>query len=277
MKKTTLFFSAAICFSTMAIAQTNGSLKLTKGQKYVVENKLSTTSSTQVQGQSMDTKADIASVYNIEVKDVNNNNFNLSNTITNIKMNMSMMGRDINFDSDNKDDMNGEMGSSLKDYINQPKDVVLDNSGNVISKASADTSSESAIAKQLNFDASGYGAEMAFLALPQDLKVGTTWTDKNDNSGISKSTTYVIKSITGNIAAVSFSGTLSTDKTMEQQGMEVSTKTTGKFSGEETVDTNTGVVQTNNSTTEASGTVTAMGQDFPTSTKITSTTTVKAL
>jgi hypothetical protein len=277
MKKITLFFSTAIFFSTITMAQTTRSLKLEKGQKYVVENKLVTTSSTEVQGQPMDSKADIASVYNIEVKDIKDNNFNLSNTITNIKMNMSMMGRDINFDSDKKEDMDGEMGSSIKDYINQPKDVEIDNSGNVITKASTDSATEPSLAKQLNFEASGYGADMAFLALPKDIKVGTTWTDKTDNKGIDKSTTYIIKSITGNIASVTFSGTIASDMKMEQQGMEVSTKTTGKFSGEETVDTKTGVVQTNNSTSEASGTVTAMGQDFPTSTKITSTTTVKAL
>jgi hypothetical protein len=277
MKKITLFFSTAIFFSTITMAQTTRSLKLEKGQKYVVENKLVTTSSTEVQGQPMDSKADIASVYNIEVKDIKDNNFNLSNTITNIKMNMSMMGRDINFDSDKKEDMDGEMGSSIKDYINQPKDVEIDNSGNVITKASTDSATEPSLAKQLNFEASGYGADMAFLALPKDIKVGTTWTDKTDNKGNNKSTTYIIKSITGNIATVAFSGTIASDMKMEQQGMEVSTKTTGKFSGEETVDTKTGVVQTNNSTSEASGTVTAMGQDFPTSTKITSTTTVKAL
>ena len=118
---------------------------------------------------------------------------------------------------------------------------------------------------------------MAFLALPQNLKVGSTWSDKNDQDGITKSTNYVVKDLSSGIATVSFSGTVGTNKTFEQQGMEVSAKTTGKFSGEEKVDTKTGVVQTNTSTTEASGTVTAMGQDFPTTTKIISTTSVKAL
>ncbi len=277
MKKITLFFWAVVLFSATSPAQTNGSLKLSKGQKYLVDNTISTTTSTQVQGQSMDTKSDIASVYSIEVKDEGNESYHLTNTITNIKMNMTMMGNDINFDSDNKEDMDGQIGSSLKDYINQPKEVQIDNSGNIITKPSADTSAESGVAKQFNFDASGYGAQMAFLALPKDPKVGATWADSTDNSGITKSTTYTIKDITGNIATVSFSGMLATQKTMEQQGMEVSTKTTGKFSGEEKVDTNTGVVQSNTTTSEASGTVSAMGQDFPTSAKITSTTTVKVL
>ena len=277
MKKISLLLASASCLSTAITAQTTGTLKLIKGQKYVVENKLSTSSSTQVQGQNMESTADVATVYNIEVKDkTDNNNINLSNTISNIKMNMSMMGQSITFDSDKKEDMDGNIGSTLKDFINQPKDVVIDHAGNV--KPSTDTSAVSGLAKQLDFDASGYGAELAFLALPKNPKVGDTWTDNNSgDSTLAKSITYTIKEINGNIATVSFTGTVTTQKTIEQQGMEIGTKTKGKISGEEMVDVKTGVVQTNNSTTDASGTVSAMGQDFPTSTKVTSTTTVKVL
>jgi len=39
----------------------------------------------------------------------------------------------------------------------------------------------------------------------------------------------------------------------------------------------TGVIQTSTTTGDASGTVTAMGQDFPSSTKVTSTTSIKTL
>lgn len=276
MKKITLLFASAVCLSTAITAQTTGTLKLTKGQKYVVENKLTTSSSTQVQGQAMESNADVATVYNIEVKDKTDNNINLSNTIANIKMNMTMMGQNINFDSDKKEDMDGTIGSTLKDYINQPKAVVIDHAGNVM--PSTDTSAASGIAKQLDFDASGYGAELAFLALPKNPKVGDTWTDNNaSDSSMVKSIAYTIKEIKGNIATVSLTGTVNTEKKIQQQGMEISTRTKGKISGEETVDIKTGVVQSNNSTTEASGTVTAMGQDFPTTAKVTSATTVKVL
>ena len=47
-------------------------------------------------------------------------------------MNMTTMGQNISFDSDKKEDMDGEMGSSLKDYINHPNAVVMDKSGNII-------------------------------------------------------------------------------------------------------------------------------------------------
>ena len=52
------------------------------------------------------------------------------------------MGQDINFDSDKKEDMDGEIGKNFKDYINQPKDVVMDKSGNVIISKKTDTASK---------------------------------------------------------------------------------------------------------------------------------------
>lgn len=276
MKKILLIFAGAFCFSMATIAQTNQTLKLDKGQKYQVDNKLETTSSTEVQGQTMETKVDVSSTYNIIVKDKTDNNYNLTNTITHMVMNMTMMGQDINFDSDKKEDMDGQMGTALKEYINQPKDVVVDNTGKIISEDQSD-SSASSIAKQLNFAATGYGAQMAFVALPKNPKVNTTWTDSSSDNGIKRTTNYTIKSIEGNMATVGFDGTVATETTMQQQGMEMSTKTTGKFSGEEKVDIKSGVVQSNTTTGEASGTVTAMGQDFPTTSKVTSTTTVKNL
>ena len=42
----------------------------------------------------------------------------------------------MNFDSDKKEDMDGEMGNTFKNYINQPKPVVMDKSGNVIVSSS---------------------------------------------------------------------------------------------------------------------------------------------
>ncbi len=276
MKKIILLFAASVSFSTIINAQTDGSLKLEKGQKYLVENKMETTSSTQMQGQTMDTKANIISTYNIEVKDKTGDNYNLTNTISRIAMNMSMMGNEMNFDSDKKEDMSGQMGEGLKNFINHPQDVVINNSGKIISQPT-DDSSESQIAKQLNFAATGYGAQMTFLALPKNVKPGTTWMDKSDENGIVRTTNYTVKEVNGNIATVSFNGTMTTDTKMEQQGMEISTKTSGKFSGEEKVDIKSGVIQSGNTSGDASGTVSAMGQDFPTSSKVTSTTTVKVL
>lgn len=276
MKKIQLFFVAAISFSTATVAQTNATLKLSAGKTYQVENKLETSSSTDVQGQTMESKADVTSTYKIEVKNNDGGNYGLTNTLSHINMSMSMMGQDMNFDSDSSSDMNGQLGSTLKDYVNQPKDIEIDNSGKIISADSTDTSA-TGIAKRLNLAQTGYGTQLAFLPLPSNLKAGTTWTETTNSNGIFRTTNYTVKDISGNIATISFNGTDSVQSKMEQQGMEIETKTRGKVSGEEKVDITTSVIISGSSTGDASGTVSAMGQDFPISTKIKSTTTVKEL
>ena len=255
MKKIILLTTAILAVTTGTFAQNNGTLNLPKGQKYVVENKITTKSTSEMQGQPMESNADITSVYAIEVKDVKDNNYNMTNSISAIKMNMSTMGQDVNFDSDKKEDMNGEMGSKLKDYINQPKAVVMDKSANVIVAKKTDTakgsdaaSQSEMILKQMGGDPEeqGYGAKIAFMPIPKNAKAGASWKDSSSADGIKRVTNYSVKEIKGNTATISISGTENRDTKMEMQGMEINTKTTGKFSGEESVDMATGVVLQNN-------------------------------
>jgi hypothetical protein len=279
MKKISFIFAAAVCFSTATIAQNNPSLNLKKGQKYIVENKIVTTSSTEMQGQTMEANADVTSTYSIEVKEVTGDTYNLSNTLTAIKMNMSQMGQEMSFDSDKKEDADGPIGSTLKDYINQPQTVVVDKSGKVIPQKKEDSTEETnMMIRQLgDFEATGYGANMAFESLPKNIKVGSTWSNTTDDNGIAKTTNYKVTAINGNIATIALSGTVSSDIKMENQGMEISTKTTGKFTGEEKVDVKSGIIQSNSTTIDASGIIGVMGQELPTSSKITSTSTIKSI
>lgn len=285
MKKILLFNTAIFAISTGIFAQNNGTVNLPKGQKYVVENKITTKSTSEMQGQSMESNADITSVYAIEVKDLKDNNYNMTNSISSIKMNMSSMGQNMNFDSDKKEDMDGEMGKTVKDYINQPKVVVMDKSGNVIVSKQTDTSKGNdattqteMILKQMGDpEQQGYGAKMAFLPISKNAKAGTSWKDSTSADGVIRVTNYSVKEIKGNTATISISGTENRDTKMEMQGMEINTKTTGKFTGEESVEINTGVVLQNNTSADASGTVSVMGQEIPTSVTATSVTTVKPM
>lgn len=265
--------------------EANAAVNLTKGQKYVVENKITTSSTSEMQGQSMETTADVTTVYNLEVDDIKNNNYTMTNKIAAIKMNMTTMGQNISFDSDKKEDMNGEMGSSLKDYINHPNAVVMDKSGNIIladktdsSKKDEATSPTLMMIKQMGDpEQQGYGAKMAFILIPKKAKEGTSWQDSTSKDGVIKATNYVVKNINGNIATLTISGTELRDTKIEMQGMEIGTKTSGKLSGEETIDITTGVILQSNSTMDASGNISVMGQEIPTKVKATSTTNVKPM
>src|SRR5437868_14408984 len=110
MKKISVFTSLMFCAVYATVAQTSSTLNLPKGQKYLVQSKITTQSTQEVQGQSIESKADFLSSYNIEVKDVKDNNYNLTNTIKAVKVTASAMGQDLSFDSDKKEDMDGENG-----------------------------------------------------------------------------------------------------------------------------------------------------------------------
>ncbi len=260
-------------------------VNILKGQKYMVENKISTKSTSEMQGQNMESTADVTSVYAIEVNDVKDNNYNMTNSISAIKMNMSTMGQNVNFDSDKKEDMDGQIGSTIKDYIHQPKAVVMDKWGNVIVSKQTDTSKANSAMSQTEMmlkqmgdpEQQGYGAKMAFLAISKNAKVGTSWKDSTSADGITRVTNYSVKEINGNTATIAIAGTESRDTKIEMQGMEITTKTTGKFTGEESVDVNTGVILQNNISADTAGTIGVMGQEIPTSVKATSITTVKPM
>jgi hypothetical protein len=285
MKKIAFLIAAIVMVAAGTFAQNNATVNLSSGQKYVVENKVLTKSTSEMAGQSMETTADVTSVYAIEVKDFKDSNYNMTNSISSIKMNMSTMGQNMNFDSDKKEDMDGEMGKTFKNYINQPKPVVMDKSGNVIVSKSTDTSKTSDATSQTEMilkqmgdpEEQGYGAKMAFQPISKDAKEGTSWTDSTSSDGVTRITNYSIKEIKGTTATVSISGTEKRDTKMEMQGMEINTKTTGKFTGEESVDIKTGVVLQNNTSADASGTISIMGQEIPTSIKATSVITVKPM
>ncbi len=278
--------SATTSTKTMpAQEESKPAVNLIKGQKYVVESKVTTSSASEMQGQSMETSADVTSVYNIEVNDIKDNNYNMTNKLGAIKMNMTTMGQNINFDSDKKEDMDGQMGSSLKDYINHPNTVVMDKSGNIIladktdsaKKEEAQSPTQMIIKQMGDPEQMGYGAKLAFVPISKKVKAGDTWQDSTSEDGVTKVTNYVVKDVTGNTATLSISGTENRDTKMEMQGMEINTKTNGKLSGEETVDINTGVILQNNSTIDASGNISVMGQEIPTKVKATTVTTVKPM
>lgn len=287
MKKITLLIAGTFMTSIICFSQSGGTINVEAGQKYLVENTITTSSSSEMMGQTMESKADVTSNYKIEVKNVTGDNINFVNTITLMKMSVNAMGQDMNFDSDKKEDMDGDMGKNFKDIINQPKDVVMDKSGNIILGEKADTTTKTTGAanptemmmKQMGGDPAeqGYGAKMAFELIPKGVKVGSVWSDSSSKNGIAKVTNYKLTGINGDVYTISLDGTINTDLKTEMQGMEILTKTKGTFTGEEKVNLKTGIIIENKTNSDAVGTVQVMGQEIPTSSKITSVTTVKPI
>ena len=283
MKTFAIFITLGWFLTETSFAQP-GTVSLNKGQKFSIENKVSAVSNQEMMGQSMESKADFNTLSAVEVKDVKDNNFNITNNILHMKATMSAMGQEMGFDSDKKEDLEStDKGIDLKSLINHPKDVVVDNTGKIITpKTDAlkknPTDMSGMMMKQLlgdNPNDGGFGLSGLFLNLPKNVAAGYSWTDSSSQGGIKKFTSYTVKEVKGSDAIVGISGTMETDTQTEMQGVEISTKTKGKMKGEETVDTRSGVLKTRNTTLETSGVVSAQGMEIPMTSKITSLVSVK--
>ncbi len=275
LRKISLLAITAMFTYSATIAQANNNLMLKKGQKYLVENKTSTKSITEVQGQSMEVIVDATTSYEIEVTDNNENTYSLSNTIKNVTMEMSQMGQEISFNSNKKGDLDGPIGSAIKGYINAPQKVTINMQGDIVKDATK--KSGKATSPLGDFETGGFGASLAFQALPKDLKVGQTWKNTSTENGTKKNTTYTVKTMNGNVATLTVAGDIDINAKMEQMGMEMTNVAKGTFTGEEVVDITTGVIQSQNMVINSDGNIEVMGQELPTSSKVTSTTTIKAI
>lgn len=270
MKKLNLII-AVLFISGSCLAQSASKIALTKGSHYEVKEVVKTHSVTEAMGQEMETDMDINSTYKISVDDATGGKYKLTSTITNIKMKASMMGQEMEYDSD-APDQSVPFAGAIGEAINKPQAVVLDEGGKVIDQDGADEASE--VLAQLK--SSGSGTQAAFLALPAGVKVGDSFDVSRTDEGTGSTTAvkYSVKSIAGNMATLSFSGTVKVEKTVENQGMEILTKSEGTVDGETIVNTKTGEVQSTKSTSKTTGVVSVMGQDMPMTAEATSEVTV---
>lgn len=276
MKKLSLLVATAFLISSVSFSQ--NTLTLKKGQKFLVETKTSTSSETEVQGNSMETKINSGTTYQIEVADVTDSNYHLNSTITHVEMGMEMMGQEMKMNTDKKEDLDGPLGSGLKDIINKPNSVILTKSGKVVSNTKKSNDNSNPILQQFaNYEESGFGAEVTFVPLPSQIKVGSTWNSEIKTKESSSTITYTAKEINGDLVTLSFKGTVKGENTIEQNGMEIVTKTSGTTAGETIVNIKTGIVQSSNATSDVTGNVEVMGQEMPTSAKTTIITTVKQM
>lgn len=265
MKKITLIV-AALFTTVFGFAQTNGKISLVKGKKMIMENEVVTSSLMSMMGQSMETKMNFNSTSNIIVDDVIDNTYKLTNTLTKAKMVMDVMGERMEYDSEKPNSTN-ELSKSMDALLNEPKSVIIDNQGKLISNKD-DKPSENE--SPMNNDASDI--TNAFIVLPENIKVGDKFDiNKNDSkTNTSSSIKYTVRSIEGDIARLTFTGKVKSDGVSERQGMEVRTNTNGNINGECSVNIKTGIITTLESKTKMRGNVSVMEQEMPIENEITS-------
>jgi len=271
MKKVVL---AVLMFSgILASAQTiTRKVGLAKGQLLEQQSHVKMNMTQEMMGQSMEIKmeSDITNV--VEVKNAASNNFEVVNTLKKILMNTNVMGQDVKFDSEKKEDMDGQMGQAFKGKIGVPREFTVNNEGIITSvkKSAEKKDDEGGMMGGMVTGAMGEGEERegaAFNSLAnipaKGVKVGDSWNDSTSDDNGKTFTTYTLKEVTGGNGLVTLSSNSAISRELEQQGMTMQMDMKGTTTGEYTFDVATGIVKNRKATTKASGTIDVAGQALP--------------
>ncbi len=262
----------AVIFGTVGflfiggIGQCQNRILVSSGLKiHQTTNQIGTVFQT-IQGNEMEIKSNVTLSVDIEVKK-STPNIELNNTITRLQLQTEAMGNSTNFYSDKQEDKNGQIGQMLKDVIGKSFDAAMSLDG-VVFKSDKDKK-EKEMASNLLGGSIDDIAKESFLAIPATMKAGDSIivvgeiTDK-DNS---KTNTYIVQSINGNNATLSFKGNEISKKTKNIQNMEAVVTSTSTSSGTLIVKTTSGLIKEKKAAIEGKGATEVMGQTIPFSLK----------
>lgn len=278
--------STLVCllFASLAFSQNQSAalqaapvskISITTGQKISVISDISADAS--MMGMNFSNKAN--SNNTLEVKNITDRSFILTNTVTHLKMDVDMMGQSTSYDSDKKEDRDSDIGKTVSETMNKPEDVTLDIlTGKEIKPASPEKEAPGNDASgMMGMFASGSGASIvtnAFLPVAE-AKVGATWTDSTVTKEQKTISIYTVKSIDGKNATISLEETATSNGEIEVQGNKMQMNTNTKTTGEIVTDISTGLVSSRNTKSEVTGNVQIMGQEVPVSVTMTATATYK--
>lgn len=262
-------FATSITLGLSLIAQTQtNKIMLDKNQQLKITSSIKGNITQEMMGQSMETVMDVNTDKNITVKEVASKDYQLDGITTHIKMNMSIMGQDMNFDSNNKEDMAGQMKEAGKD-INVVKPLILTPEGKCrpVVKPSPEKTEDAGMNDMMQ-QLMGGGAEEVvtesyFMLIPAGKKIGDSWTDSIINTASKTVWNYKWESVAENIAVIKAIAKSTISSTMNTQGMDMILNMVNDLDEVRKVNLNSGVVVNKSSTAKISGTIDVMGQSVP--------------
>ncbi len=239
-------------------------VKLEAGQKMKVSNTSTNNLSQDMMGQKfqINIAADISD--SIYVITWSTDSFTITKTTTHIKMDMDIMGQQKNFDSDKKEDMEGELGEKLKDKIGVVIHATINGNGNVKITSEAEEKQVDAMSAMMPLNNDSALIAGYFLMAPtKKIKAGETWKDSVITPESSIETVYSFIKTENSIAFISFEMKGSSVGTSSTNGMEVKTKTNTEGKGTLKVELSTGLVLERYTETKLTGTSEVMGMEIP--------------
>lgn len=251
-----IFLAAAILISVKGVAQSfSPMVKLTAGKKYKVTTISKATMVQEAMGQSMEIPMEITGVSELLVKAPASTGYSLASTNTRLALYVNMMGQEMNYDSDKKEDRDGQMGQSLNGMINQTVTFDVNSFGKVIESsvvkpAAANTEAADAanpLLKMLGIGTilSGTSAAVNIFDTDAAIQPGQSVTDTSGSDAAEKTSSSYVYTLTGikdGIANFAITGKTTMIKEMDMQGMQATINTSSAITGDMQIDTKTGLL-----------------------------------
>lgn len=261
-----LFFVTIAC---VAYAQNpTNKIVLAKNQQIKFTSSVKGSISQEMMGQSMESIMDINGTRSVTVKDIIAGDYQLDAVTTHVSMNMSMMGQEKKFDSDNKDDMAGEMKDVGKE-VNVVKKFTLSANGkckadekDTVAKSN-DTGMPDMMQQMFGAGIGASTTESYFMLIPEGKKIGDSWTDSVAIGTAKTLWNYTWDSNSGDIAFIKATAKATSSKTINTQGMEIVINAVTDITETRKLDLKTGVLLNKVSITKLNGTAEVMGQSVP--------------
>lgn len=285
-----LFLIPALVVSVYSFAQSaNGQLKFEQGQVLNVQTDLKTTISQQMMGSSVDFNTNASVFHNYTVTNATDDNTTLRHKTSQVKFDFEGMGQKRPFDSKNEKDLNGPLGTPVKDVLSKTYDAVISPTGTVLMVfpekfETSETDERVRLVTNMlkevfeTVNPPKKGGTSFFAVFPaKEVSIGETWNESYETTSGKFNNTYSLKEITDTAYIVKVSGTSSTTSKADMMGMEIVTSLNNTSTGTIIVDKTTGIVKQKDIVTESTGTTTGMGGETPLTAKTTTKTVVTSV
>ena len=289
MKK--FFISSLALTLTLGLAAQSytPAVKLEAGKQYTVTTITKSNMTQEAMGQTMEIPIDATNKATLTIKAASDKGYESTYITDRVQFAANMMGQDMNYDSDKKDDKDGPMGKTMNKLVGKETSFVVNGAGNIIKETIVKQTQEKSDEEGPDMMTGMMGIGMSeastcpvfnLFVNNTELKIGDSFIDSstvNDKDGSTKtSTTYILKEIKDGKSIFTLNGQVAISKKMEMQGMEMTTTTASKSTGDMIVDVATGLLVSKSIVTETTGNVDVQGMSIPITGKTTSIITVSA-
>jgi Family of unknown function (DUF6263) len=247
-----------LSFSFVSLLATAQNLKLDNGKTFKITTTVNTTG--ELMGSEM--KNNTTSISTLKITSTDVDKYKGVSTVTKMTVTGSMMGQDMNFDSDKKGDMDGQLGQMFGSAINKPTDISIDKTtGKQDEKKAEDEDADGGPMGGLMGGAKA-GSSSIFYLLPKDKKVGDKWSETIDKDGIKVINNYEIQILTATTATILLNTTSKGSTTQDMNGQSVEVTVDSKSAGSFVVDITTGVIKQSQSETDMTTNMEVAGQSM---------------